>query len=173
MATHPVVFPGKSHGQRSLAGYSSRGHKRVRHDLVIQQQQSHIVVHLWRTGKVIKIQRGEKRKKTKKGRKTYYSHMNLVCPCDSISKLLEENFSSSGRKGGRKGRERKEREIREKRRKRKGKKKRNRKPAARLLSHLVSRASTQSKNCPIRTELLCSSTKQADVFMDTWDKNRH
>ena len=52
-------------------------------------------------------------------------------------------------------------------------KKRNRKPAARLLSHLVSRASTQSKNCPIRTELLCSSTKQADVFMDTWDKNRH
>ena len=123
MATHPVVFPGKSHGQRSLAGYSSRGHKRVRHDLVIQQQQSHIVVHLWRTGKVIKIQRGEKRKKTKKGRKTYYSHMNLVCPCDSISKLLEENFSSSGRKGGRKGRERKEREIREKRRKRKGKKK--------------------------------------------------
>ena len=25
---------GKSHGQRSLVGYSSRGHKRVRHDLV-------------------------------------------------------------------------------------------------------------------------------------------
>ena len=30
----PLVFlPGKSHGQRSLASYSPRGHKRVGHDL--------------------------------------------------------------------------------------------------------------------------------------------
>ena len=29
----PLFLPGKSHGQRSLAGYSPRGHKRVRHDL--------------------------------------------------------------------------------------------------------------------------------------------
>ena len=29
MATHPVFLPGKSHGQRSLAGYSARGRKRV------------------------------------------------------------------------------------------------------------------------------------------------
>ena len=29
-----VFIPGKSHGQRSLADYSPRGHKRVRHDLV-------------------------------------------------------------------------------------------------------------------------------------------
>ena len=28
----PVFLPGKSHGQRSLAGYSPWGHKRVRHD---------------------------------------------------------------------------------------------------------------------------------------------
>ena len=27
-----VFFPGKSHGQRCLAGYSPRGHGRVRHD---------------------------------------------------------------------------------------------------------------------------------------------
>ena len=27
MATHPVLLPGKSHGQRSLVGYSSWGHK--------------------------------------------------------------------------------------------------------------------------------------------------
>ena len=27
MATHPVFLPGKSNGQRSLAGYSLRGHK--------------------------------------------------------------------------------------------------------------------------------------------------
>ena len=29
----PVFLPGKSHGQRILAGYSPRGHKRVGHDL--------------------------------------------------------------------------------------------------------------------------------------------
>jgi len=28
----PVFLPGESHGQRSLVGYSPRGHKRVRHD---------------------------------------------------------------------------------------------------------------------------------------------
>ena len=36
----PVFFPGKFHGQRSLAGYSPWGHKRVRHHLVTQQQQT-------------------------------------------------------------------------------------------------------------------------------------
>ena len=34
----PVSLPGKSHGQRSLVGYSSWGHKRVRHDLATKQQ---------------------------------------------------------------------------------------------------------------------------------------
>ena len=33
----PVFLPGESHGQRSLAGYSPWGHKRVRHDLVTKQ----------------------------------------------------------------------------------------------------------------------------------------
>ena len=28
----PVFLPGELHGQRSLAGYSPWGHKRVRHD---------------------------------------------------------------------------------------------------------------------------------------------
>ena len=33
MATHsPVFWPGKSYGQRSLASYSPRGHKRVEHN---------------------------------------------------------------------------------------------------------------------------------------------
>ena len=27
MVTHPVFLPGESHGQRSLVGYSSQGHK--------------------------------------------------------------------------------------------------------------------------------------------------
>ena len=27
MATHPVFLPGKSHGQKSLVGYSPWGHK--------------------------------------------------------------------------------------------------------------------------------------------------
>ena len=32
-------YPGKSHGQRSLAGYSPWGRKRVRHDLVTEQEE--------------------------------------------------------------------------------------------------------------------------------------
>ena len=34
----PVFLPGKSHGQRSLEGYSPCGRKRVRHDLATKQQ---------------------------------------------------------------------------------------------------------------------------------------
>ena len=36
----PVFLPGKYYGQRSLVGYSTRGCKRVRHNLVTKQQQS-------------------------------------------------------------------------------------------------------------------------------------
>ena len=36
---NPVYLPGKSRGQRSLVGYSPWGHRRVRHNLVIKQQQ--------------------------------------------------------------------------------------------------------------------------------------
>ena len=32
MATHSSILAGKSHGQRSLAGYSPWGRKTVRHD---------------------------------------------------------------------------------------------------------------------------------------------
>ena len=35
----PVFLPGKSHGQRSLAGYSPWGHKRVKHNLITNHQQ--------------------------------------------------------------------------------------------------------------------------------------
>ena len=34
----PTFLPKKSHGQRSLAGYSPWGHKRVTYDLVTKQQ---------------------------------------------------------------------------------------------------------------------------------------
>ena len=34
----PVFLPGKSHGQRSLVGYDSWGHKRVGHNLATKQQ---------------------------------------------------------------------------------------------------------------------------------------
>ena len=34
----PVSLPGKSHGQRSLAGYSPWGRKGVGHDLATKQQ---------------------------------------------------------------------------------------------------------------------------------------
>ena len=36
----PAFLPRKSHGQRSLAGYSPWGGKRVRHDLATEQQVS-------------------------------------------------------------------------------------------------------------------------------------
>ena len=39
MATTPVFLPEKSHGQRSLAGYSLWGHKRLRHNLATKSQQ--------------------------------------------------------------------------------------------------------------------------------------
>ena len=35
---HSVFLPGKSHGEKSLAGYSPWDHKRVRQDLSITQQ---------------------------------------------------------------------------------------------------------------------------------------
>ena len=38
MAPTPAFLPGKPHGQRSLAGYSPWGHKRVRHNLATKQQ---------------------------------------------------------------------------------------------------------------------------------------
>ena len=40
----PVFLPGKSHGQRSLVGYSLRGCKRVRCYLATKQQQQ---MHTW------------------------------------------------------------------------------------------------------------------------------
>ena len=39
----PVFLPGKSHGQRSLVGYSPWGRKRVGHDLVNKKQQQIII----------------------------------------------------------------------------------------------------------------------------------
>ena len=38
MATHSVILAGKSHGQRSLVGYSPWGGRRVRHDLVTEHK---------------------------------------------------------------------------------------------------------------------------------------
>ena len=38
MATYSSVFIREIHGQRSLMGYSPQSHKRVRHNLVTQQQ---------------------------------------------------------------------------------------------------------------------------------------
>ena len=40
-----VFLPGKSHGQRSLVGYTPWGHKRVRHDLVTKRQQCLEYIH--------------------------------------------------------------------------------------------------------------------------------
>ena len=41
----PIYLPEKSDGQRSLAGYSPWGHKRVRHSWTTKQQQ-HIIIFL-------------------------------------------------------------------------------------------------------------------------------
>ena len=42
-----VFLPGKFHGQRSLAGYSPRGGKRVRHDLVTKQQHTQTQIYIY------------------------------------------------------------------------------------------------------------------------------
>ena len=42
----PVFLPDKSHGQMSLVGYSSWGHKRVRHDLTRKQQQHNLNINI-------------------------------------------------------------------------------------------------------------------------------
>ena len=41
-----VFLPGKSHKQRSLVGYSAWGHKRVRHNLVNNNNQESMLVIL-------------------------------------------------------------------------------------------------------------------------------
>ena len=41
-----VFLPGKSHGPRSLAGYSPRGCKTVGHDSVTEQQQHNVLINI-------------------------------------------------------------------------------------------------------------------------------
>ena len=43
----PVFLPGKSHGQKSLRGYSPWGHKRVRHDWATKQQHGPADTVIW------------------------------------------------------------------------------------------------------------------------------
>ena len=40
-----MFLPGKSHGQRSLAGYNPQGSQRLRHDLAAEHTQAHTRVH--------------------------------------------------------------------------------------------------------------------------------
>ena len=42
----PVFLPGISHGQKSLAGYSPRGRRRVRHNLATKQQQHALLIRI-------------------------------------------------------------------------------------------------------------------------------
>ena len=42
----PVFLPGKSHGQRILAGYSPRGCKRVRHDFMTNNNDIPLYKHV-------------------------------------------------------------------------------------------------------------------------------
>ena len=46
-ATHSAFLPGKSHGQRSLAGSTPWGRKRVRHDLVTKHQRQPLASPRW------------------------------------------------------------------------------------------------------------------------------
>ena len=49
--TSPIFLPEESHGQRSLAGYSSRDLQRVKHDWSdLAWKDSRLAVHLWRLG---------------------------------------------------------------------------------------------------------------------------
>ena len=50
MATRSIFLPGKLHGQRSPAGYSPWGRKRVGHELVTKQQKHFkltMYIHRW------------------------------------------------------------------------------------------------------------------------------
>ena len=44
MATHCSILPGTSYGQRSVAGYSPRSRKRVRHVSATQQQVAKLAI---------------------------------------------------------------------------------------------------------------------------------
>ena len=61
MATHSNILAWKSHGQRSLVGYSPWGHKRVEHDLMTKQRSI----------------RGTKNIKTKKSELLFNTHLRL------------------------------------------------------------------------------------------------
>ena len=67
-----VFLPGKSHGQRNLAGYSPSGHKRVTHDLVTKQQQE-IVYKLQG-----QVQKGEEKKEKAKYLLKAYSIFHIT-----------------------------------------------------------------------------------------------
>ena len=49
----PVFLPGESHGQRSLAGYSSWGHKRLRHDLATTEQGSKTSLNVYKCFRIL------------------------------------------------------------------------------------------------------------------------
>ena len=57
LATHSSILAGKSHGQRSLVGYSPWGHRRVGHGLPSKQQQSEIRVLVWSDSGVTSLPR--------------------------------------------------------------------------------------------------------------------
>ena len=51
LATHASILAGKSHGQRSLVGYSPWGYKGVEHGLATkQQQQQYLYIYLGALG---------------------------------------------------------------------------------------------------------------------------
>ena len=57
----PVFLPGESQGQRSLAGYSPRVHKRVGQELVTKQQQMRQKVEDFSGGYIVPRVGGETR----------------------------------------------------------------------------------------------------------------
>ena len=55
MTAHSSIFTGKSYGQRSLAGYSLWGYKRLGQDLVTKQQQESQTTVYYQRGKQVLI----------------------------------------------------------------------------------------------------------------------
>ena len=88
----PIFLPEKPYGQRSLAGYSPWGHKRVRHNLATQQQQSKL---FW---ELLLQQRKKERHRERKRRETWvftllnlqslFSRIKLGCNVHNIKFLL-------------------------------------------------------------------------------------
>ena len=91
----PVLMPGKSHGQRSVAGYSRWSHKKIRHDSMTKQQQqqkrgktTEQTIHKWFQGV------GEGRESENKRNFLGFSNCSVSCDGGYLPKYINSSLSN-------------------------------------------------------------------------------